>query len=421
PDAYTGCVHIETAGNGRSETLRFAAITAENVAGAVVYVGGTRENPARSVDVRNCRFHNCGKFMWDYGYLWQRIVFSSRYSEKETANAFRYMPAAEMSSPLFLRDGKLFAEKMPAMRHAERDQVTFFGETMPEGIKRGKQYAVLNRGTENGLVIAEDFGQPPLVFSSLPEGLRLFRNMFYVFHDLFSPVGATQPQKGSIDVTLCRDVSVSGCRISASGDSMHILECRNVVFSGNQITGARMGAFYIGFHCDNVTVTGNTVDGSNGSRVVSVERSSENIVITGNTFRNGGRGSWFNQPKNIIISDNLFLRNTGKSTPSLTKGRVCQATGDFEQCPELYFTTWEENGTYGPVLLRGNIIETEETAQAAVAFNAGGRDLRLEGNCVRGGVCVLQVAAGCEPPFVAQGQGFTDTVEGTYVNTANVR
>ena len=421
PHTYTGCIHLHSVGDGHAENVRFSGLTARDIAGAVIHVRGRKDDFARQVSVENCRFDNCGKFMWDYGYLWQHVVFASEYTPEAVKNALRWLPEEQMSSALTLKDGALWADFMPAMLPEERDQITFFDPAMPEGIRRGKQYAVLNRGAENGLVIAEDFGKPAITLTSLPEGLRLFRNMFYIFHDLYAPIGDTAPQKGSIDTTYCRDVTVSGCRFSASGDSMHLLACENAVFANNQILGARMGAFYIGFLCRNVTVVGNTVYGTNGSRVVSVERSSENITITGNLFCGGGRGSWFNQPKNLIISDNLFLRNTGKSTPDIHTGRISQATGDYEKCPELYFTTWQENGTYGPVILRGNIIETDAFASAAVAFNPGGHDLVLDGNCIRGEVRTLQVAKGCEPPVLTGDQGFSETVEGLYVNTANVR
>ena len=52
----------------------------------------------------------------------------------------------------------------------------------------------------------------------------------------------------------------------------------------------------------------------------------ENITITGNTFIGGGRGCWVNQPYNVIISDNIFIRNTQKCTSDIHTGRICQAT-----------------------------------------------------------------------------------------------
>ncbi len=51
---------------------------------------------------------------------------------------------------------------------------------------------------------------------------------------------------------------------------MHLQKCDGVVFSNNQITGSRMGAFFLAEFCKNATITGNTVDGTNGSRVISV-------------------------------------------------------------------------------------------------------------------------------------------------------
>ncbi|MBQ7302361.1 MAG: right-handed parallel beta-helix repeat-containing protein, partial [Clostridia bacterium] len=366
PAVYTGCLHMHTDTSGVSRNIRVSDVTAQDVAGAVVHVRGREDQYCENVDVYNCRFLNCGKFMWDYGFLWQRVVFAHAYTARAVKNALQYLPAEHLSSELTLKDGRLYAEKMPAALPQERDAVTFFGETVPVGTKRGKQYFVLNKGAENGLLLSETEGGDPLVLTELAKGTRLFRNMFYIFHDLFAPVGSVAHQKGSIDTTKCRNVTVTGCHISASGDSMHILECENVVFANNQVLGARMGAFYIGFFCKNVTVTGNTVYGTNGSRTMSIERSTEDITIVGNIFRGGGRGSWFNQPKNLVLSDNVFIRNMGKCTPDIQSGRICQATGDFESYPEVYFTTWQPDAEYGPIVMRGNIIEADAGASAAV-------------------------------------------------------
>lgn len=418
PADYSGCIRVS---GENCRDLYFEDITAENIAGAVIHVCGTREKNAENIDIRNCRFTNCGKFMWDYGYLWQNAVFPEAATEAAVKNAFRYLPEEMMSSPLSVKDGRLWAEKMPRALPEERDAVTFFGAEMPAGIKRGRQYFVCNKGAENGLFLSETEGGTPIPLTDVAPGLRLFRNMFYLFHDLFDPIGDVGHVKGSIDVTHGKNVILSGCRFGASGDSMHILECENVVFTGNQITAARMGAFYIGFFCRNVTVSGNTVYGTNGSRTVSVERSSRDVVITGNAFIGGGRGAWFNQPQNIVVSDNLFLRNTGKCTPDFAVGRVSQATGDFEKYPEVYFTRWEENGTYGPVVLRGNIIETGPGASAAISFHPGGREILVADNIIRGENREVHVAAGCEAPLFRDNIGMGEVRDVLFVNTANVR
>ena len=419
PYAYSGCINIVTSSEGKIKNVCIENVTSQNVAGAVVHVLGTEKSCAENIDVKNCRFLKSGKFMWDYGYLWQRVVFADEYDSKTVEEAFKYLPEKHISSDLYLKDGKIWADYMPQRLPDERDAITFFGKKLPEGVKRGKQYFVLNKGAENGLLISEtEFGEP-LVIDEIPENTKLFRNMFYIFHDLYAPVGDTAYEKGSIDLTNCKNVNVCGCRIYAIGDSMHVNKSVNVVFSNNQILGARMGALYIGFACDNVTVAGNTVYGTNGSRTMSIECGTKNITITGNTFIGGGRGSWFNQNENIIISDNVFIRNTKKCTPDIKIGRICQATGGFESYPELYFTSYAIE--YGPVILRGNIIETEKGASAAIAFNPGGKNILVEGNIIKGDVNEIHVASGCEMPLMVNNVGVVEIKDKFFINTANVR
>lgn len=421
PSDYTGGISIKTTDGGMCENIKFCGITSKNVAGAIVHVEGNDANFAKSIDIRDCHFENTGKFMWDYGYLWQRVVFESEYSAESVKNAFEYIPKEHISSELSLIDGKIVADFMPKALPEERDAVTFFGSEMPKGIKRGKQYFVVNKGAQNDLLISETEGGEPLTLEDMPKGTRLFRNMFFIFHDLYFPIGCTSAEKGSIDTVKCKDVTITGCRINASGDSMHIAACHNVIFSANQITGSRMGAFYIGAFCKNVTAVGNTVNGTNGSRTVSVECGSEDVVLCGNTFIGGGRGNWINQPKNIIISNNIFIRNTNKCKKDIKTGRICQATGDFESYPELYFTTCEKDATYGPVVVKGNTFETDEGASAAIAFNPKGHDIVFEGNIIKGDVHNIHIADGCEEPVMSGNIGVGEILDRVFVNTANVR
>ena len=204
---------------------------------------------------------------------------------------------------------------------------------------------------------------------------------------------------------------VGGCRMNACGDAMHIAVSHHVVFSGNQVTGARMGAFFIAHFCKDVAITGNTVDGTNGSRVMSVEKSTEDITIVGNTFRNGGRGSWINQPKNIIIANNIFCENTLKCTPEIGKGRHTYHKKDgFEKYPELYFTTYEPRAEYGPVILRDNIFTLSPHASLAVAFRNGGRNIVFEGNIFQGARKDVYVGPHCEMPRMAGNIGLGEVV-----------
>lgn len=424
PCTHTVCIEIYRKGQD-IRNFRFTGMEAENVAGPVVHICGEKDEVtsflAENVDVENCRFINCGLMMWDYGYLWQNIVFANETAPEKVQEAYRYMPEEVMSSSLTLEDGKLYADFMPQWNHDEKDSVTLFGDTLPEGIVRGKRYFVVNEGSENGLLLSETYGGEPVTLTSMPENTRLFRNMFYVYR-LYFPIGNTSSQKGAIDTTLCRNVSITGCRFSAVGDSMHILECENAVFANNQILGARMGAFYIGFQCKNVTVTGNTVYGTNGSRIISVERESEDIVITGNTFTGGGRGSWFNQPKNIVISNNIFIHNTNKCTNDLKTGRICYATGEFERYSELYFTTWQDSGNaYGPVVISDNIIDSLPSADAAIALNPGGQDISIHNNIFRGSTGDIHVACGCEMPTFQNNIHQGEIIDRIFINPANVK
>ena len=219
------------------------------------------------------------------------------------------------------------------------------------------------------------------------------------------------PGKGGVDVSQSRNVIVSGCRMNACGDAMHVYECHDVVLSANQVTGARMGAFFVAEYCKNVTVVGNTVEGTNGSRVLSVEKSAEDVVIIGNTFRNGGRGTWINQPKNIVIANNIFCENTLKATPVTGIGRHTYHEKDgFEKYPELYFTTYVPGAEYGPVILRDNIFTLSPSASLAVAFRNGGRGIVFENNVFRGAKRDIYVGPHCDMPRMDGNVGLGEVI-----------
>jgi len=171
---------------------------------------------------------------------------------------------------------------------------------MPSG--RGRQYFVVE-STPEFIRIADKLGGDAVRFASdaRPQA-RLISHLFQAHLALYAPTGSG-PGKGALDLVGCKNVVVRGCRLSAFGDTMHIQKSHSIVFANNHSTGSRMGAFFLAEYCKDATITGNTVDGTNGSRVVSVEKSCEDVTIVGNTFRNGGRGSWINQPRNFVLAD----------------------------------------------------------------------------------------------------------------------
>jgi hypothetical protein len=166
-----------------------------------------------------------------------------------------------------------------------------------------------------------------------------------------------------------------------------------------------MGAFFLAEYCKNSTVTGNTVDGTNGSRVMSVEKSCEDTIIIGNTFRGGGRGSWINQPRNIIFQGNVFINNTTKNERDPWRGRKDFETGDYGHSGELYFTLHESGGQYGPVIIRDNIFVTGPECAETIGFAEGGHTIIVEGNVFEGPVRSLRVSEGCTGVRIADNPG----------------
>ncbi len=429
PFAYTGCIRIYTSDNGSIENITLKDVTGENVSGAILSIEGSKTNRAKNIVLRDCRFIRCARFMWDYGYLWQKVVFAHEYDESIVAEALKNVPKDHISSSLSLsEDGSICAEFMPKSLPEERDAVTFFGKNLPKEIKRGKQYFVLNSGAENSLFISETQEGEPIKITSIEPETYLFRNMFHIFHGLHMPIDTENEtgiikmsRKGAVNIVYAESISVSGCTISGEGDSTHISRSENIVFANNQIHGSRMGALFISFFCKNVTITGNTVYGTNGSRTLSVELGTEDITITGNTFTGGGRGSWFNFSKNAIISNNIFNCNTMKCVQDIHTGRICHVTGEFEKYPELYFTSTENSDEYGPIIIKGNIFITKDGATAAIAFNPGGRDILVEGNIFKGDVRDIHIAKGCNIPTFSNNIGMGEIIEHKFVNTANSR
>jgi nitrous oxidase accessory protein NosD len=203
-----------------------------------------------------------------------------------------------------------------------------------------------------------------------------------------------------------RDVRVTGCQLSAIGDTMHIQRCRNIVFANNHILGSRMGAFFLAEFCQNATISGNLVDGTNGSRVVSVEKSCTDVTMTGNTFRNGGRGAWINQPVNFIMTGNLFVNNTTKNDPDPLVGRIAYQTGKPGQFPELYFTIYEPDAAYGPVIVKDNLFIVGDAApKEAVTFAPNGRDLIFTGNTFQNKPTSIVVDPSCKNTKIEENLG----------------
>ncbi|MBM4094142.1 MAG: hypothetical protein FJ276_32760 [Planctomycetes bacterium] len=424
PNVNTRAILITTTPGGRTENLTFRDITSDNLAGAAITVLGAEkkgserevETFARNVTVENCTLERSGKFMWDYGYLWQITVWPEDYNDAERAMAAKYFRNDLVRGPVRMKagDDRVFlgnAEPLPVSQKREGadadrgyDTVCFFGDTLPANLVRGKQYFVVE-STPEFIRIAEKAGGEVVKFASdAGPHVRLIRDLFQAHLALYAPTGSG-PGKGALDLVGCEKVIVRGCRLSALGDTMHIQKSHGVLFANNHITGSRMGAFFLAEFCRDATITGNTVDGSNGSRVISVEKSCEDVTIVGNTFRNGGRGSWINQPRNFVLADNIFVHNTTKCERDPRRGRRGFVTGDYERYAELYFTTYESGGRYGNVTVRGNIFTSGPDAEHAITFAAGGDTIVVTDNVFSGPVRTVPAPVGCENVTVRNNVG----------------
>ncbi len=397
PSANTRAILLTTSPKGKTNDLLFRDIKSEGMAGAVVTILGASKpgsesevlNFASDVTVENCTLLNSGKFMWDYGYLWQITVWPEDYGERERAMAAKYFTNDLIRSALQGddKDDRVKFNNQPPLPVAQtatpKDALVFYGDELPKNIVRGKQYFVVESESEH-IKVAESPGGTAIAFDGrFGAKAKLIHNQQLAFLSLYAPLGAG-PGKGAFDLVACKNVRVSGCKLSARGDTMHIQKSQNIVFTSNQIVGSRMGAFFLAEFCKNATVTGNTVDCTNGSRVMSVEKSCADVTITGNTFRNGGRGSWINQPTNFVLSNNIFVNNTTKCEPDPKRGRKSFVTGTYETYAEVYFTLHEKDGKYGSVIVTGNIFATGPECGPAITFAPNGAGIVVRDNVMTG-------------------------------------
>jgi hypothetical protein len=392
PNANTKGIEITTSRPGETHDLLFREIRSRDMAGAVIGIHGLSDRSnesnvkgyAERVALESCTLLRSGKFMWDYGYLWQIVTFPEDFQPWEVERASRYFRSDLLHNVSISagEDTVRVDNTRGIFKRSASDEpkeaITFLGDELPPEITRGRQYFV-TEATPDFIRIAPKPGGSAIRFSRAGTG-RLARDVFAHYLSAYAP-SESGSGKGAFDIVAARDVRVTGCQLSALGDTMHIQRSENIVFANNHILGSRMGAFFLAEYCRNATITGNLVDGTNGSRVVSVEKSCTDVTIAGNTFRNGGRGAWINQPVNFIMTGNVFINNTLKNSPSSREGRIAFQTAKPGTFPELYFTLHERHGTYGPVIVRNNIFQLgDHCPEEAVTLAPNGHDIVFEGN-----------------------------------------
>lgn len=417
PNANTKGIEITTTMEGGTHDILFREVKSNGMAGAVIGVHGKYGKKSESevefyaerVAVESCTLLRSGKFMWDYGYLWQILTWPEAYEAWEVERAKKYF-RMDLVRDVAMEAGDdrvRFDNTSKPVEISQTDEpkeaLTFLGAELPKNVVRGRQYFVVE-STPEFIKVADVPNGTPIRFES-GAACQFAYNLSGTYLGAYAPAGSG-PGKGAFDIVGAREVRVVGCQLSALGDTMHIQRCRNVVFASNHIIGSRMGAFFLAEHCQNATITGNLVDGTNGSRVVSVEKSCTDVTITGNTFRNGGRGAWINQPVNFIMTGNVFVNNTTKNERDLRRGRIAYQTGQPVQFPELYFTLYEPDAAYGPVIVRDNIFILGESApEEAVTFAPNGRDLQFTGNTFQTKPATIVVDPTCERATIENNLG----------------
>ncbi len=421
PNANTKGIEITTTRPGGTHDLLFRDVRSRGMAGAVIGVHGLVKKGSESevlawaerVVLEGCTLLRSGKFMWDYGYLWQIMTWPEAYEPWEVERATKYFRMDLVRDEVTMTDGDdrvRFDNRQNPVAVSESDEpsqaLSFLNAELPGNLTRGRQYFVVESGEDHVKIATEPGGEPIRFQGASGPGTRFVHKLNAAYLG-WAPIGAG-PGKGAFDITGALDVRVTGCQVSALGDTMHIQACKNIVFANNHIIGSRMGAFFLAEFCQNATITGNLVDGSNGSRVMSVEKSCTDVTIIGNTFRNGGRGSWINQPVNFVMTGNVFVNNTTKNEADMRRGRIAYQTGQPVQFPELYFTLYEPEAAYGPVIVRDNIFQLgDSTPEEAVTFAPNGRDIQFTGNTFQNKPATLAVDPSCQNAVIENNAGAT--------------
>lgn len=432
PNASTKGIEITTTEQGHTSDILFRDVRSRDVAGAVIGVHGHAKKGSESevitfaerVALESCTLLRSGKFMWDYGYLWQILLWPESYEPWEVERAKKYYRMDLIRHEVRMQNGddRVFLNNrtrpLPVSKSDEpREALCFMSPNLPSNVMHGRQYFIVE-STPEWIRIAETPGGKPLRFEGGSDATTSLVFNLSACYLGWAPIDAG-PGKGAFDLTATKDVRVTGCQLSALGDTMHIQACHNVVFANNQILGSRMGAFFLAEFCKNATITGNLIDGTNGSRVMSVEKSCEDVTITGNTFRNGGRGSWINQPKNFILQGNVFVDNTTKNNgDDMRRGRIAYQTGKPVAFPELYVTLYEDGASYGPVIIRDNVFSLGAYApENAVTLAPNGQDIQISGNIFKNKpAAAVVIDPTCQNVITKDNQGVVIKREAVHFN-----
>jgi hypothetical protein len=80
----------------------------------------------------------------------------------------------------------------------------------------------------------------------------------------------------------------------------------------------------------------------------------------------------------------------------MSSGRIAFQTAKPGQFPELYFTLYEPNASYGPIIVKDNLFQLgDHCPEEAVTFAPNGHDLVFTGNTFQNKPATIVVDPTC--------------------------
>jgi hypothetical protein len=371
-----------TAGNGNNG-ITVNGLTCSWLGGPAVAVDGigttsdsavTASTLSGNIKIVDCTFFRCGCPMWDYQRPYNWLAgYPTNTTLQQAQYASNYMvPGSVVVGQVSFTNGSSTvyfnnaAGTVPASTSGALTKAVFFyGTTMPTisgssiPLRFGTPYWV-NTSSSTGITVSLTYGGAAVSFTSSGTGVQ----MLYGINDLYyfpnttlrSDLNSQPAYDGAFELAWCTNITISGTRFSALGDAMNVVNCSLATMTGCTVWESVMGAINWGPGCRDVSFSNNSVNGGNGSRLITIENFVKRVTGTANTFTNGGRGSLFVNVSDMIISKNTFVTPTTKNTPAFGNGQWDFKVGAWQRSPVFQFNTQP-----GVATLSTNIILTENT------------------------------------------------------------
>ena len=183
PNVNTRIFDIITTPGGMTADILFRDVCFDGVAGAVIHVNDASKRGSESevdtfaerVTVENCTLLRSGKFMWDYGCLWQQIVWPEDYEP--------------------------WGVDAPGVTSATISSAT------PDSWTASRAGSVFSAARcQRTSSVSPDLEVPP---GAIGPGVKVIHNLRAAFNGLYSPTGSGTG-KGGVHSQCRRDVRISG-------------------------------------------------------------------------------------------------------------------------------------------------------------------------------------------------------------------